>query len=73
MRLTSVGLLLCGALYAQAPGPGFVLESAGSLTSNPAEVVSGTRSIKGAYFGTNSFTPYLRTDPSILPLRRNLI
>ncbi len=50
---------------------GLLLETAGSITSNQAEVVSGPRSIKGSYSGTNSYTPYLRSDPSRLPLQRN--
>jgi hypothetical protein len=48
--------------------PGFVLDRAGSLTSDPAEVISGRRSIKGSYFGTDSYTPYLHTDAVLLPL-----
>jgi hypothetical protein len=49
-------------------GPAFVLETAGSLTSDPAEVIDGKQSIKGSYSGTASFTPYLRTDATRLLL-----
>jgi hypothetical protein len=51
--------------------PGFVLESAGSLTSIRTEVISGARSIKGSYSGTGSYTAYLRTDPTTLPPSQN--
>src|SRR5437667_7166587 len=50
---------------------GFVLETAGSLTSTASEVIMGTRSIKGAYSGQGTHTPYLRTDPAVLPLSPN--
>jgi len=49
-------------------GPAFHLESAGTLTSNPSEVIDGTYSIKGSYFGTSSGALYLRTAPEVLPL-----
>ena len=49
-------------------GRSFQLDPAGSLTSNPNEVVDGAYSIKGSYSGTNSYTPYLETVPSVLPL-----
>ena len=72
--MSTRALLLCwsvaGVLRAASTG-GLLLETAGSITSNPAEVVSGTRSIKGSYSGTGSFTPYLRSDPARLPLQRN--
>jgi hypothetical protein len=49
-------------------GPGFVLDTAGSLTSNPSEVVSGTSaSIKGSYSGTGPYAQFLQTLPSIIP------
>ena len=50
---------------------GLLLETIGSITSDKGKVVSGARSIKGSYSGTASYTPYLRSDPSRLPLRRN--
>jgi len=49
----------------------FLLDSWGSLTTDPAEVISGRQSIKGSYFGTESYRPYVRTDPSALPLAPN--
>src|SRR5271157_1401684 len=45
-------------------GAGFVLDTAGTLTSDPSEVISGRYSIKGAYFGSSSYTSYLHTDPA---------
>ena len=45
-------------------GPDFMLDVAGTITSDPAEVIDGSHSVKGAYFGTRSYTPYLRTDAS---------
>jgi hypothetical protein len=54
-----------------ALGPGFLLDAAGSLTSNPSEVISGAESIKGSYSGTGSYTRYLETDPSIFPFLPN--
>jgi uncharacterized protein (TIGR03437 family) len=51
--------------------PAFSLGPAGSLTSNSAEVVSGTESIKGAYFGSASYTIFLQSNPSVLPLAPN--
>jgi hypothetical protein len=47
------------------------MDSAGSLTIDPAEVISGRQSIKGSYSGTQSYTPYVRTDPAALPLAPN--
>ncbi len=49
-------------------GPSFRLDSAGSVTSNPNEIIDGGYSIKGTYTGTKAFTPYLETVPSVLPL-----
>ena len=51
-----------------ARSPGFVLESAGQLTSNPAHVLSGQRSILGSHSGGGSYTAFLRTDSSSIPL-----
>jgi hypothetical protein len=49
-------------------GQDFFLTSIGSITDEPSEVISGLHSIKGSYSGTDKFTPYLRTDPTTLPL-----
>ncbi|HLK49486.1 MAG TPA: IPT/TIG domain-containing protein [Bryobacteraceae bacterium] len=57
-------------LHATSTG-GLLLETAGTITSDPAEVVDGTRSIKGSYSGSGSYTPYLRSDPGRLPLQPN--
>lgn len=46
-----------------ALGKGWLLDTAGAITSAPAEVITGKGSIKGAYFGTSSFTPFLSSDP----------
>ena len=51
--------------------PAFSLGPAGSLTSNPAEVIAGHESIKGSYFGSATFTSFLSTNPSVLPLTPN--
>ena len=45
--------------------PGFVLNPSGSLTTNPAEVISGKRSIKGV--GTGSYSNFLNTNSQIIP------
>ncbi len=52
-------------------GAAFSLGPAGSLTSNPSEVISGTESIKGSYSGSGTYTPYLQTNPSVVPLTPN--
>lgn len=52
-------------------GPGFVLDTAGTITSDPSEVISGKQSIKGAYFGSGTYTSYLHTDPALIPLTPN--
>src|SRR5687767_13580605 len=72
MRMKAALLCCClaGTLRAASTG-GLLLETIGSITSDRAEVVSGTRSIKGSYSGTNSYTPCLRSDPARLPLQRN--
>ncbi|HLH32640.1 MAG TPA: hypothetical protein VKY31_15680, partial [Terriglobia bacterium] len=54
-----------------AVSPAFSLGPAGSFTANPAEVISGTESIKGSYTGLGVNTPYLQTNPSVLPLTAN--
>jgi len=48
-------------------GPDFVLSQAGSLTTDPSEVIAGNASIKGSYSGTNTFTSFLQTNPSVIP------
>jgi hypothetical protein len=53
-------------------GKGFVLTSAGQLSTKVDEVISGATSIKGSYFGTASFTSYLRTDVSIIQFTPNV-
>jgi hypothetical protein len=52
-------------------GPGFILDAAGSLTSTSPEVIAGTGSVRGSYFGATSFTPYLHTDSTVIPLTPN--
>ena len=52
-------------------GPAFQLDQAGSLTSNSNEAIDGTYSIQGSYTGTGTYTPYLETVPSVLPLTPN--
>jgi hypothetical protein len=54
-----------------ALGAGFVLESSGSLSANPSEVISGKSSIVGSYSGSGSYTTYVRTDPAVIPLLPN--
>ena len=52
-------------------GPAFSLGPAGSLTSNPAEVIAGNESIKGSYSSSGSSLPFLQTNSSVLPLAPN--
>jgi uncharacterized protein (TIGR03437 family) len=49
--------------------PGFRLETGGSLTNTPADLVSGTRSIKG--IGSGSWTNFLSTHPGTIPFVAN--
>jgi putative glycosyl hydrolase-like family 15 (GHL15) protein/Ig-like domain-containing protein len=51
-------------------GPRFVLGPIGTITSTAGEVISGSRSIKGVHSGSGSYTPYLRTDPAVLPFNQ---
>lgn len=53
-----------------ALGPAFTLEPAGSLTSAPSEVISGTVSIKGTNSGSGN-TTFFQTNSSVLPLSPN--
>ena len=46
----------------------FRIGPAGSVTTRQSEVLSGVGSIKGSYFGTNMYNPYLSTDRFKLPL-----
>jgi hypothetical protein len=59
--------------HAQVPalGKGFLLDNAGSLTSDPNEVVSGKSSIKASYSGTNSFTQFLFSDRNFIRFARS--
>lgn len=52
-------------------GAAFQLDSAGSFTSHPPEVIDGAYSVKGSYNGPDSFTRFLETVPSALPLTAN--
>jgi hypothetical protein len=63
--------LAAASLHLHAASGGLRLDSAGSITSSPSEVVGGTRSIKGAYTGTASFTNYLRGDSTTINLQPN--
>jgi hypothetical protein len=56
---------------APALTPAFSLGPAGSLTSNPAEVIAGNESIEGSYSGPASNSAFLWTNPSLLPLTPN--
>jgi hypothetical protein len=66
-----VGCILCSGVLlgaSAALGRGWVLETVGELTENPAEVIAGARSIKGTYSGNGSYQVYLRTDEGSVPL-----
>jgi uncharacterized protein (TIGR03437 family) len=68
------GLVLVPAIiHAQALtlGKGFVLGPAGGITADPTQVISGKRSISGSYFGAQTYTSFLYTDPSIIQLLPN--
>jgi len=69
-------LLLVGcSAYAQiaALGKGWLLDSAGSITSVPSEVISGKNSIKGSASGVDSgtYSSFLVTDPTFLQFAPN--
>lgn len=49
-------------------GPAFILTNAGAITDSPNDVISGARSIKGSYTGSDTYTWYLGTDPGVMPL-----
>jgi hypothetical protein len=62
-------LILCAIpAYAQVAtvGKGWLLVSAGSVTSVPSEVISGGHSIRGSYSGSNPYTPFLYSDPTFI-------
>jgi len=52
-------------------GPAFVLDSAGSITSDSAQVVAGNHSVKGEHIGGGAYTPYLRSNSVVVPLLPN--
>jgi FG-GAP-like repeat len=54
-----------------ALGKGFLVDGAGSLTSDANEVISGRNSIKGSYSGAGSFTQFLMTDPTFIRFARS--
>ena len=62
-----IGLVLITVAPARAQvsvlGKGWLLDSAGSLTSAPGEIISGNSSIRGS--GSSQF--FLYTDPTIVP------
>jgi uncharacterized protein (TIGR03437 family) len=60
-------------LNGQIPGigKGFILPPAGSITGDPRDVISGSKSIKGSYSGAATFSPFLYTDPAIIHLLPN--
>lgn len=55
-----------GATAVGSVGKCFLLQTAGSLTSDSTEVISGQRSIKGSYSGTQPVTSFLVTDSTTL-------
>jgi hypothetical protein len=65
-------LVLFAPLSARAQasvlGKGWLLDSAGSLTSAPAEAIAGNRSIKGSSSGPDDgmAKPFLNTDPTFI-------
>ncbi len=71
------GILLLAAWPAHAQvsslGKGWLLDSAGSITSTPAEVISGRNSIKGSYSGPDSefVKPFLNTNPTFIQFTPN--
>jgi len=52
----------------RALGAGFALGEFGSLAEDPAEVVAGGRSIRGACFSGRDYSLYASTDPAVIPL-----
>ncbi|SPE28601.1 hypothetical protein SBA3_1460010 [Candidatus Sulfopaludibacter sp. SbA3] len=64
-RLGSGSLTLCDC-------SDFFLTAIGQVTTNPSEVISGSRSIKGSYTGSGTFTPYLRSKPALTLMPSNI-
>jgi hypothetical protein len=62
-----------GYNYTHGSGPylgsAFQLDSSGTVTSDPNEVISGICSIKGAYTGGAAYSPFFETVASLLPLK----
>jgi uncharacterized protein (TIGR03437 family) len=54
-------------------GKGWLLDSAGSITSAPSEVISGKNSIKGSFSGpdTGIYQSFLWTNPTFIPFPPN--
>ena len=73
LGLSWLFLLAAWPAHAQVAvlGRGWLLDSAGSITSTQAEVIAGRNSIKGSYFGSDSFTPFLDTDPTFIQFAPN--
>ena len=71
--ITALLPLAAAPAHAQvaALGKGWLLDGAGSITSAPAEVVSGRNSIKGSYSGSNRFTGILISDPTFIQFAPN--
>jgi hypothetical protein len=67
--LVAVGASDAGAQVSTL-GKGFLLYQAGSLTSDPKEVISGRSSIKGSYSGAGDGTDFLQTDPNFIHFAR---
>ncbi len=68
-------LLALNPAYAQIAvlGKGWLLDSAGSITSAPSEVISGKNSIKGSFTGSDSgiSQPFLWTNPTFIQFAPN--
>src|SRR2546425_5432577 len=77
IAIAAVGVLVLGVSPAHAQvaslGKGWFLDSAGSLTSVPAEVISGRNSIKGSSSNSdpNLGASFLRTDPTFIQFAPN--
>ena len=80
MRASRILLNFCAAVLLTAAtaraqvaslGKGWLLDVAGSITSAPAEVISGSNSVKGSYGGANTFTPFLLSDPTFIQFTPN--
>lgn len=49
-------------------GPKFIIPEYGSITESHSEIISGLRSIRGSYSGSDTYNDYLQTNPASLPL-----